>query len=435
MAKLKTAKKTTETSQVLYPEVHAVVHGPDNPITVQKCKDLLGWEAVEGDEYLFKDRYGDKIVCKNNANNRPLYTGVYEALAQEHLRKRWRLNGEPIIVGRTGTLLNGQHTLISVVIAEQERLQDAHWEKEWSGEITMQKVIVYGIDDSDDVVNTMDTCKPRSLADVIYRSDFFKKEDTATRKKASRMTDHAIRLLWDRTGTSSDPYSPVRTHAEALDFLNRHNRLLKCVKHIMEENTEGRLGVYIPPSYAAGLLYLMACSSSDPVKYKANPSEKRLDFANWDKAQDFWTLLATRHESTDGVRAALGMLANADDGRPGSIAEKASVLAKAWPFIIKGRTPTEADLALEYVMDEDGVRVLNDFPTFGGIDLGTSASRRAAEAADKEANPPTTEEVQEDKDQKRKDLKNRLLEARKKKDAQQEAQTEVEEPQEDADGE
>ncbi len=206
-------------------------------ITLQKAKDLLGWEEEEGipykKDFLLKDFHGTKIRCFNNVTNRPLYKPNLENLKQEILRNRWQLNGEPIIVGKTGLILNGQHSLLSFIAAVQEWTKDKDKWPLTTEEPTLDKLIVFGIDESDAVINTMDTCKPRSLADVIYRSEFFAGTNQAERNKLSKITDYAIKLIWDRTGVSN-AFGLRNTHSESLDFLQRHPKLIDCFKHIFQ---------------------------------------------------------------------------------------------------------------------------------------------------------------------------------------------------------
>ena len=188
MAKKKSAKKTVSEREVVHPKVRSVVCSGDTAITIPKAKQLLGWREVEGGEYLFKDHRTKRIVCDNNVTNRPIYNAVIERLKQDLLRRRWVLNGEPIIIGRTGLILNGQHTLIALVLTEQEiALRPKVWGALWAdGPPTMDKVIIYGIAEDDDTVNTMDTCKPRSFADALFRSEYYDALPKGSRQKMAK---------------------------------------------------------------------------------------------------------------------------------------------------------------------------------------------------------------------------------------------------------
>lgn len=362
---------------VQYSEVYAEVKVGDAAITVDDAKILLGWveepdEVKFGGDYLIEDDNGVKIRCTNNVTNRPVYMGVVETLKQEHLRKRWVFNGEPIIIGKFGSILNGQHTLLSLVLAEQTREKD---QKTWGKvPVVLNKMVVFGVEENDATVNTMDTCKPRTLADVIYRAPYFAKMKASDRKMASRTTDYAIRFLWARTGVSTDAYAIRRTHAEAIDFLGRHSKILECVKHVMEENTENRIGKYVSLGTAAGLLYMMGCSATvDPAlgTYITKRREKDLDWSTWDRACEFWTLLAAGGEDMKEVRYTIAELVRQDGSGGGSALEHVSIVVKAWNEFSTGTGVIHKEfLKLKYHVGEEGFHRLIEVPTVGGIDLG-----------------------------------------------------------------
>src|SRR5262245_37690440 len=122
----------------------------DRGLTAEQAKQLLGWqeesEAVKfGQDYLLVDRRGLKVRATNNTKNRPFDVQNCRALSQSMLLKQWRLNGEPLIIGQTDEVLDGQHTLVALVLAEQARLgyrdgkmdegQKGHWRKVWDGPV------------------------------------------------------------------------------------------------------------------------------------------------------------------------------------------------------------------------------------------------------------------------------------------------------------
>lgn len=375
----------------MYDKVKVSVNDASDPITVAMAKRLLNWTVETenlklGSDFLLKDRKGVKVKCLNNVTNRPLYLNIVETLMQEVLTRKWQFNGEPIIIGKTGLVLNGQHTLIALVLAGQEWAEHpGKWKDYWQTEPVLQKIVVFGIDEGDATVNTMDTCKPRSLADVIYRSVFFAKMKSGDRRQVAKYTEHAVKLMWHRTGAKLDAYAPLRTHAESLDFIARHPKLLQCIKHIHEENgSEGKVATYLSPGYAAAMLYLMGTSKTerepsahdkdsgqakDPSEYyasAAHPGEKQLDLSMWDTSEEFWTLLAAGDKKFDPVRQALG--SHIEDG-VGSVNVKLALIVKAWnAFSTDGKITPEA---LELEWKEDGEwKMLAETPIVGGIDLG-----------------------------------------------------------------
>jgi len=374
MAKSKTKRKTgakAPTPAVPQEPTARVCIGAD-AITADQAKTLLGWSAETeqvrfGTDYLLKDYHGVKVRCLNNVHNRPLYTSVVQTLKQEILRKRWRFNGEPIIVGKNGSILNGQHTLVALVLADQEWRESECWKAYWEDAPVIEKMIVYGVGEADEVVNTMDTCKPRSLTDVIYRSEYFAHIGSKDRRACARMADYAVRLLWHRTGATLDAFAPRRTHSESLDFINRHPKILEAVAHIYQEDRGKPISKLIPAGYAAGLLYLMGCSDTDPSEYQDAqlPNESLLDWSRWPEACDFWVAL----QADPKLAAARKMLLM---GREHGMShqERWAVVVKAWHVFLKGRTVSDSDLRLSYRETEDGVRILDECPVVGGIDVG-----------------------------------------------------------------
>lgn len=379
MPKLSTRpRKQTEKKferEILYPNPTSDVCRGDTAITAEDAKQLLGWEEVsEGGGHYVREVYAlakVRVRCTNNVTNRPLYKSVVQTLKQEILRRRWQFNGEAIIIGKTGLLLNGQHTLLALVLANLEWEADQErWSDYWTTPPTIDKVVTSGVDEGDATVNTMDTCKPRSLTDVLCRSEYFSTLKDNERRSAARMTDYAVRLLWYRTGAGLDAFAPRRTHAESLAFLDAHPRLLEAVKHVHgEEGTERRISRYMGPGYAAGLMYLMACSETDPTEYRkmAYPDESALNFDLWDKAADFIVLLASAGNETSAVRTV--MARSIEDGGL-SNAERWGIVSNAWLTYKDGDPITKTSIQLEYADDDEGSRRLVEHPSVGGIDLG-----------------------------------------------------------------
>lgn len=385
--------------EVIYPKLKVVVMDPagedretgkpGQPMTADDCKRLMGWQeevgAVKfGSDYLFTDKRDKKVLCTNNVANRPLYMSTVEMLIGEILYRRWNTNGEPIIIGKTALVLNGQHQMIALPLAVQiwedagGPRKDNKYHEYWETPPTITKLIVFGIDEDDKVVNTMDTCKPRSLADVIYRSEYFKTMAKIDRLKVAKITEYAIKMLWARTGAGLDAFSPKRTHAESLDFIARHPRVLSCVKHIYEEDgSDGKIKRFLSPGYSAAFLYMMGSAATerendDKTGYSqvAHPNESLLDWSQWDKACEFFVMLAAGHKVMEPIRSALGELFQGK-GCGGSSEERQALIAKAWACYSDTGEVDGADLELQYETGEDeSSMVLAECPTVGGIDLG-----------------------------------------------------------------
>jgi len=359
-------------------------------ITAKYAKELLGWEEEKdekfGTNYLLKDYEGKKIRCSNNMTNRPLSSSNYLALMQEILNNRWKFNGETIIISSKDSILNGQHTLIALILACQQWQKDReHWSEHWKSEPTIDKLIIFGVSEVDEIVNTLDTCKPRSLADVLYRSDNFSELTAKDRKRASYVLSFAIRLVWHRSGRSLDAYSPRRTHSESLAFVDNHPLLLDAVTHIIEEDcgTEQRLTKYLSAGAIAGMLYLMGVSTTESLE--------EIDATNWDKATELFTLIAAGDLKMQPIRDALTKLHSEDYAVRD---ELCSVLAKAWLAFSSGKEITAKALQLKYTKNEDGFKNLESITTVGGIDFGgpTEEAEQAHECI------PTSEELEQRKE-------------------------------------
>jgi hypothetical protein len=408
-------EKVEVPGKVLYPTPVVLLDESGSPavtITVSDAKELLGWQDVakgQGDYVREVERLkvfgtvcGLRGRCTNNVTNRPIYGSVLQTLTQEILRKRWQYNGEPVIIGRQRHVLNGQHCLLSLLIAAKLWADNEEWREDWPEEPTIVKAVHLGISEDDEVVNTLDTAKSRSLTDAIYRSDEFNavfgSETGHERRVAARAADYAIRLLWHRTGASLDAFAPRRTHAESLDFLGRHPKILDCVKHITEEDgEEGLIASLVSTGYASGLLYLMGSSRTDPTAYRSadNPSEDHLDWSAWDVACDYWVKIAQDAEGVAAVRQSVSSLLV--DGETTN-AERWAVIVKGWIAYAKKEPVTKKGLALIYKSNEDGSRTLDECPVCGGVDLGDPEEADEEAIVDRRAGkavkPPTPEQIE-----------------------------------------
>lgn len=373
--------------EVLYhePEVRLCV-GPD-ALGWEAAKEILGWEEETeerkfGNESLLTDINGKKVRCYNNTNNRPFQRASSDTIAADILRGYFKFNGESMIVGNTGLTLSCQHRLAALVLAHQKWEKDKESYPFWGDSPpVIDCILVFGVDEADDVVNTLDTGKPRTLSDVLYRSEYFSGMTGKDREKAARIAAYGVRTLWLRTGASATAFTPKRTHSEMIEFIERHSRLIDCVKHIHEENDGGKVDKFIGAGYAAGLMYLMSACEDDGDQYRLAdpPSEDKLAHDNFDKASEFWTLLAGGAKELSAIRTTLGDIINSsgdgeDETGDASLGEKTALVVKAWNLFQAGAKITPEKLKLEYHTDDDGIKQLAECPVVGGIDVGDAAS-------------------------------------------------------------
>lgn len=440
-------KSTTAERTILYPRVSVAVcgapektgvdpdlaaqvtatPGPANglltynpPMSHLDARTLMGWAVEEqggekfGDEFLLLDHYGRKVRATNNVRNRPYYDATAEDRAQDILNRRFEFNGEPMLVAQEGWLLDGQHTCGGLIRAYERWLLDKDaktgeriWLEQWPEDKypdgpTIDKIIIYGISSADNVVNTMNTGKPRSLADVLYRSPYFASlpaRDSKTgidRVTAGKVTSSAIGQVWLRTGMYLSNFGSRRTTAEAVAWLEAHGgtkgKFLACVRHVLEADKDGRVSSLIPLGYAVCVMWLMAQSDTSEEKaekYYADDERniKRLDFSLWDKAVEFvseFGKVKTIKDSDETepvgklseLTLALIAINNTSTENSNSAVERNYVITRAWNKFKSNKKVTADDVKVKYLRaDKYGVRRLDDSPELGGrllggIDLG-----------------------------------------------------------------
>lgn len=392
---------------VTYPEIDVQIYVSE-PMDVETAKRLLGWTEVDKGDYTLVDEEGKKILCKNNARNRPLNEAWARTIAQDILNKHWVCNLETIIIGRHGSVLSGQHRLIGLILADQKRQSEKvmsdgrkefkHWADLWDGPCTIQTLVAFGADESDTLTRTLDNTRPRTVADIIYTSEIFARySNRKDREGLSKMLDWAVKLLWQRTGAYTDAYSPKRTPSEALYFIERHGRVTECVKHLFEENSGNNAvaKVFTPgPGTAAGLMYLMACGKSDGDAYRNedHASEDQLTFNDWKKACEFWAMLVQQGKAFAPVIKMLKEVVPTlgdwiDEGTLRRA--KIAVIGKAWMAFRTGEPFN--DIQPMTVKDKDGFLRLVDPPFIGNIDLGDGVEPYDPADDDKETEQVSTE--------------------------------------------
>ncbi len=88
-------------------------------------------------------------LLQRNTGNRKVSRTTVLQYAGAMRRGEWQLNGEPIILGKNGRLLNGQHRCHAVVVAK----------------VNVPVLVVSGVED--DAFKTLDTGKKRTAGDVL----------------------------------------------------------------------------------------------------------------------------------------------------------------------------------------------------------------------------------------------------------------------------
>ncbi len=423
----KKKKPQIEASEILYPTLvvkhaYAGATGPDamGPLDEAAMTKLLKYQteaewaammkekdpSIQGEptfasavppiDPIGEDVEGNLFVCWNNLVNRPFDRETALKYAQDILKGQWAgptafpgetVNGETMIVSRTGQVRSAQHRGIGYKFACQMYRKDPlRWNKFNAKAPVFESLIVFGTSDDDRIVQTIDNVRPHTETDLFFTSPLFAGKGRQEKLELSRYLSRAVDLLWVRTGAAGNGDKNYKSHSEVKAFLDAHPKLIDCVKHVFEENS-GEKGrpislLKLSAGQIAALMYLMGSSASDPVKYrKAKPgsrSEKGLDWSMWDKASEFVVMLANQG-TEDAICKALTRLVDDEEGTGGRLNEKFAVLGKAWQVFSQGKEPTEDEcrpMNSDYTKDEKtGQYHLTELSNFGGIDLGDKAPK------------------------------------------------------------
>lgn len=390
----------------------------NGPMTSERMKTILGWTEVPDDDpnpldYDVLDNERKKIRLKNNVANRPFRTALGRTWESEVLYDRWNgglgngPNGETIIVGRTGLVLDGQHRGVGFVLAVQEWHADQakdpaerRWTN-WDKEPVVECLVVFGISEESKVVDTINTGEPRSLADVLFRDDQYFGELTGKeRVTIAKIAEHAIRMLAHRTAAFADAFAPNRTHSEQIEFLHRHPKLLQCVKRIFESDTNGSITEHVSLGSAAALMFLMGCAGDTGEKYRnaERPTDSMLKWGHWELADQFWTGIGDKldrfFEPLSAARAVI-----AQDAQSVSKPERIALVVKAWDLFSRGKPITHEAIALSY-RGEGEERHLAETPLVCPIDVGSPKELEEAEEAANAGDPDDYEPEKPTEEQK-----------------------------------
>lgn len=382
----KTPKKAA--TEAKYPKLNALWKVGEKALMFEEAKKYLGWREDTPEEkfteFDLELPNGRRVIFDHNRKNRPWNNVQLKVLKQEHLNRNWRMNPDGIGIGMYESIMSGQHRLRSFCEAEIERQNDT---KKWGEEpLTMECVIVLGLDESDETFRILNTGAPATAADAFYRQGLFPKHTKPNRAKLCQVLETAIKCLWVRTGANKDGYAPESTNSEKVDFYERHPKTAECVVHIFEEYASGKgHSKRMSPGAAAALMWLMGCSATDDkAKYKKNPKDKTLDWSLMPKAADFWTLLCKGADEFEIVRDALDQLCSEDEPLAG-LYERKTVIARAWNLFRAGETITK-----------EGIAPSDTHPDLGGIDCNESTGAEESEEDDPEV---TEEEIEAAKEE------------------------------------
>jgi hypothetical protein len=414
---------------------------------------VTGTIDFEEDDIIFHDVDGKPVACWAIRNNRHLDMKPTRGYMQSQLTRCWAgptcfeetetfalhdkcgggtavlplgtVNGETIVVSRTGRIDSGQKRLVGHYLAWQHWQRGDRWQEMWPKDKypkgpVLDAILVLGTSEDDRVVQTLDNVQPRSAADIVYTSPTFRDLHKEDRLRCSRILAGAVKVLWDRTwyGSSGNQAENVLTQVEMQEWLRRHPTLEQCVRFIWSLDAEhklsdaGRGGVGFRTTYATAALYLMGACGSDEAEYNGmdQPGEGMVDWSALQKARQFWLDLTGQVLGDDGepdthpdrpldttkarlgvlppVVQALAALERADYPVPADDSHRMAVVALAWADYYDGKPLTTEGLDLDtenYHVKKDDRMLFVNRPGFGGIDQGEHRQHKDTGAGDKDA--------------------------------------------------
>ncbi len=349
------------TTKKKYPKICAVLRSKDSkesPLTSDDCKAIIGWTEEGGDDkwssdFVLKDLFGNKIRLLNNPSNRPFKLALAKKYENEHLRGKWSLNLETIVVDENGNVPEGQHRLTGFILAEQRRQLNP--KKFGKTPLVYETLLGFGVSAKPENANTYGLGDKRSLGDVIYRHQRFEKEiSDKQQKKVSKILAGAIRLVWLRAGGQQVSFAPHFPHSEALEFYGKHPKVLESVYTMLENEsaTDKQVSSLLSLSYASALLYIMG---------KAESVEK---------AQKFWSSFASGEGlgKNSPILILRQLLVRMEASSGNKRDEIIGAVVKAWLLWNKNKKATTSkDIKVNRKKQGDRL-ILSEFPRIGGID-------------------------------------------------------------------
>ena len=144
---------------------------------------------------------------------------------------RWKYNGIPILIGTKGNITDGQHRVWAVI----------------DSDVTITVLVVYGIDDVDDV----DRGKPRTLADMLRRNGekyVSLTRGTLTWVNAYNIYSREIEDVMETARRSAD------TIVEYIELLDKNPGIREAVKFTAGKKPDIKV---LDSSWSSALTYLI----------------------------------------------------------------------------------------------------------------------------------------------------------------------------------
>lgn len=173
-----------------------------------------------------------RILETKNPRNRPISQRNVDKYAQEMKAGRWKLNGEAIIFGVSGNLLNGQHRLRACVQAN----------------VPFETTVTRGV--PDEYFDTLDDGNPRKLSDVLAI-----KGEAHTKAMSAAL--YFVHNYASGNLTGSRKKGGMATKPVLERLLETQGGIRNSVQYYWRLHKRPG-GIMLPPSLAVGLHYIFS---------------------------------------------------------------------------------------------------------------------------------------------------------------------------------
>ncbi len=157
--------------------------------------------------------YASELLA-NNPMNRKLTDMHVRFLAKQIKEGKYMQTGDTIKISKTQRLLDGQHRLNAVVLANTPVIMN----------------IAFGLDD--DIFNVLDTGKVRSSSDILSVKGF---------TNSNELSSVARTLIGIETGYFSSSRKNKITNKDILELVQDRPELLEIVSHVMSHNKKFKM--------------------------------------------------------------------------------------------------------------------------------------------------------------------------------------------------
>lgn len=211
-----------------------------------------------------------------NTGNRPVSKSQYKLYANELLRGKWRLNGEPFIFGvddESGqeSIISSQHRLLALIEAIKIYADTADATTVYpDAQLFLEVAVVYNV--PIETADTVDQGMLRKHGHVLFRDEWVTAripeewtKNNSRKAKWCNVLAGAARLVWLRNGGATVSSAPKFVISEMLEFIKEyHPDLCDFISAVLSASEEEGAGLKISLPYIAALAY-MATLDEDGV--------------------------------------------------------------------------------------------------------------------------------------------------------------------------